>query len=95
MKTTKPRAKKSEKPIYVASIKVLGKIYTSNGSTPREAIESLKVGNTARGMSVMMVSNGKDSSSKVLTSIQTMRLFSQAKLVREIALKNVALMFNA
>lgn len=79
---------------YKAKIKVLGKYYEATGETKLDAIKNLEVGNAAKGMSVLTVSNGSESKDKVLPSTQTSRLFSPAKLVREIALKNTALRFD-
>ena len=79
---------------YKASIKVLGKSYEAQGESKSQAIENLKVGGVARGMSILVLSKGNESKSKVLPSTQTSRLFSPSKLVREIALKNVALRFD-
>jgi len=79
---------------YNASIKVLGKVYKSTGNTAKEAIENLKPIGKAAGMSVLTISRGDVKKDKILTSMQTFRLFSLSKLMREIALKNTSLMFN-
>ena len=79
---------------YKASIKVLGKAYEAFGQDKSQAIENLNVGKVARGMSVLVLSKGDVSSSKILPSQQTMRLFSSSKLVRQIALKQISLRFD-
>lgn len=86
--------KKTVKPEYSASIKILGKVYKADGATAQEAIEKLKVGNIAKGVSLLTVTKGKVSKDKVLPAPQTFRLFSPSKLMRELAIKNVALMFD-
>lgn len=78
---------------YSASIKILGKIYTATGATKREALENLKP-ELGRGVSIITVSTGDKRKEKVLAPMQTMRLFSPSKLMREIALKNTALLFD-
>lgn len=88
-----PRGKKVKK-TYKASIKVLGKIYTSEGGTGPEALSSLKVGNVAKGMSILTLSNGTLTKEKVLPSNATSRLFSPSRLTREIALKNITILFS-
>lgn len=84
-KTTKKVAVKP----YSASIKILGKIFTSKGGSVREAIENLKVEGKCAGISILTI-NGKD---KILTSVQTTRLFSPSKIMRELALKGVSSLF--
>ena len=93
MKTTKKKeVKKVAK--YVATIKVLGKNYTSVGQTPREAVENLDVGKNARGVSVLSVSNGSQVITKIIPTVQTYRLFCPSRLQREIALKGVSSLFD-
>ena len=92
MKTKTPRVAKNK--VYLASIKVLGKKYEAKGSSAKEAIGNLKVGNVAKGMSVLEITKGKVSKSKILNHPQTFRLFTLSKLMREVALKQVSLMFD-
>lgn len=87
-------AKKKVVSDYLASIKVLGKIYTSKGFNVRNAIENLNAGSVAKGMSILTLSKGEVSQSKILPSTQTSRLFSASHLVREISLKQIALRFD-
>jgi hypothetical protein len=94
-KTTKKRVVKTAvKPKFTASIKILGKVYKADGATVKEAIENLKVGKVAKGVSLLTVTKGKISKDKVLPAPQTFRLFSPSKLMRELAIKNVSLMFD-
>lgn len=90
MKTKQNKTKKSPVKPFLASIKILGKHFNSTGSTVREAIENLKPEGKCAGMSILTV-NGKD---RVIGGMQTVRLFSASKLMREIALKNISLMFQ-
>lgn len=97
-KTLTPKIKKivAKKPLklatYKSSIKVLGKIYQAEGESIKDSIQALSVSN-AKGMSILTISHGEESQSRILSNIQTMRLFSKAPLVREISLKNIALRF--
>lgn len=79
---------------YALSIKVLGKTYTSKGETVKEGLQNLKVGNVAKGMSVLRITKGGVAKDKVIPPAQTAKLFSLSPLMREIAIKNVSLMFQ-
>lgn len=78
---------------YFALIKVFGKTFTAKGSTVKEAIENLNVGKLNKGVSVLQITHNGSSSSKILPSVQTARLFSPSPLTREVAIKNVSLRF--
>lgn len=93
MKKTTKKVGVSVKP-YLATIKILGKFYKSTGSTALEAIENLKPEGKCAGTSVLSVSKGDEKRDKVLPTYQTFRLFSHSKMMRELALKNVANLFN-
>ena len=80
--------------MFSASIKVLGKVYTAKGKTVSETLANLKPDGVAKGVSVLTVSDGKNSRTKVLPTAKTCRLFSPSPLTREIALKNTSLMFS-
>ncbi len=84
----------TKKPEYSATIKVLGKIYTSKGKTLREAIEMLKPIGVTKGISLLTLSKGDVQRQKILGNIQTFRLFSPSRLTREIAIKNTSLLFD-
>ena len=107
MKTKTPRGKTVKKVVnggsvkpsknipldYSASIKILGKTYTSKGATAREAIENLKA-DRAKGMGILIVSNGKTKKERILNSRQTFQLFSASRMMREIGLKNTSIFFD-
>ena len=86
--------KTTRKASYLATIKVLGKKYEAKGATALEAIEKLKVGQVVKGVSVLEVSNGEVRKSKILSGPQTFRLFSVSPMMRDVAIKNVSLMFQ-
>lgn len=80
---------------YIAKIKVLGKVYIAMASSPLEAIKALKVGKTAKLVSVLEVSRvGGRSKSIILPHFKTSRLFSPHPMTREVALKNTSLFFD-
>lgn len=74
---------------YLASIKVMGKIYTAGGATLPDAITNLRPEGLVRGMSIITVKNGDTTQEKILPRIATARLFAPSKMIREVALKNV------
>lgn len=78
---------------YTASIKVLGQLHEAKGSSVREAIENLSVP-LGKGIGILTLSKGKALQSKILTASNTMRLFSPSQLMREMALKNTANLFD-
>ena len=80
--------------VYVASIKIFGKIYTSTGTTLEEAIAALKPEGLARGMSIITVKRGDTMQEKILPRIATGRLFAPSAMMREVALKNTVARFS-
>lgn len=80
--------------LYTASIKNLGQTYRATGATAKEAIANLKPSGNPKGMSILTVTLGKVSKDKVLNHAQTFRLFSASRLMREVSLKSVGLIFD-
>lgn len=78
---------------YSIAIKIMGKTFTAQGSTIKEALCNLKVGN-AKGISLLTVSKGTISRTKVLTPPQTFRLFTPSRIMHEVALKQISLLFD-
>ncbi len=99
-KTIKPkRVKKIASPKvidlpYTAFVKIFGKIYTAQGGTAKEAISNLDIGKVAKGAAVMTVSKGERTYSKILNGPQMMRLFSPSRIMKEVAMKNVSMIFD-
>lgn len=85
----KKKAVQQDTPVCEASVKVLGKLYKATGATPQEAISKLSPG-IVRGAVILTVS-GKD---RILTALQALRLFNARGITREVALKNVSLLFS-
>lgn len=92
---TKTARKPKVKTEYLASIDIqlLGRTYTAKGKTAREAIENLKAKNT-KGHSILTVSKGDIKRDKIISAPLTFKLFSESKLMREIALKNIVMLFD-
>ena len=88
-----PKAQNSPESIVYATIKVLGKIYESKGSSVIEAITNLKP-ELGRGMSILTIQRENEQQEKILPNLITARLFSKNPLMREIALKQVVGRFS-
>jgi hypothetical protein len=93
-KTTKATKPKPEAVTYTASIKILGKTYTSKGKSVTEVLANLNPGNMARGMGILTIECGNKSQSKVLAVPQVVRLFALSNMAREIAINKTAMLFN-
>jgi hypothetical protein len=86
--TTKP-----ERTPYTATVRVLGRTYTAKGKTAKDAILNLKPQN-CKGRAVLTLTKGKVTREKILAPIICYRLFNGSPMTREIALKNVGLLFD-
>jgi len=73
-----------------ATINILGKNYEAEGETARQALEGLEYKGFAKVKSVLTVGE----KAIVLSHTQTQRLFSQSPMMKEIAVKQVALRFE-
>ena len=80
--------------MFNASIKVLGKIYKSHGETVYEALKNLQAPRT-REKSILVVWSNKWKKERILNMFQTSRLFHPSATIREVALKNVSLLFDS
>lgn len=78
---------------YTATAKVLGRTFAGKGVTALEAIKSINTGAVA-GKVVLGVSNGTVTKERILTMVQAKRLWMSSGLMREIALKNISLLFD-
>jgi hypothetical protein len=87
------KTKAQPKPKYTATIQIMGVKYKATGKTATEAIAKLD-NKRAKGVGLLSVSLGKESRERILTGNQVMRLFSPAPLTREVALKNIQLLFD-
>lgn len=95
MKKTIKKEPTTKKPVnYEASIKVFGKVYKSKGASVKEVLENLKVEGKVGGICVLTISNSDKKRDRIMNTEQLFRLFSSSRLMREIALKNVTLLFD-
>lgn len=78
---------------YSATLKVMAQTYTAKGSTAVEAITALKPKNV-KGKGILTIKNGDSVRERVLPPVVTSRLFNTVGLNREVALKNISLMFE-
>ena len=78
---------------YKATLSVLGRKYSAEGETATEAIFNLKPTN-AKGKGILSVSFDKKMREKILQPHVTSRLFNSVGLNREVAMKNIAIMFD-
>ena len=92
MKTKTKKVVKT--PVYTAKIKLLGRFYTSKGKSVVEALTNLKPEGVARGSSVLVLTKGDEVRERILPGVQTFRLFSGGRITREVALKNVSILFD-
>lgn len=76
-----------------ATITIVGKKYTAEGETPKEVIERLSYTGNAKLKSMLTMDYGDKEKTIVLYPLQTSRLFSKNALMREIAVKGIALKF--
>lgn len=75
------------------SLQNMGKTHKAKGKTVMEALEKIKPGAVA-GKSILVISNGENKVERVLPHIIAKRAFTTVGMVREVALKNLSLMFN-
>lgn len=81
-------------PIIRSSIRIMGKIFTAEGATVKEAIENLKP-EYARGIGVLTLEKGEVKKEKIINVMQIQRLFGKgSSMYREIALKGVSTLFQ-
>lgn len=85
--------KKVVKQVYMATVKILGRTYKAKGKTIYDAISSLETPNV-KSMGILTVSKGKNSRERVLSHIQSRKLFNTRGLTREVMLNNISLMFD-
>lgn len=90
--TTKPKAPKASSEVE-ASIKILGKTFTAKGATVSEALFNIQPIGVAKGMAILTVTKEGVKRERVLSPIQTFRMFNGGRIMREIAVKNISILF--
>lgn len=78
---------------YKATIKIMGRSYTSTGESVIACLNSLKPG-FCKTKSVLIIEKGDQKIEKILGVIPTSRLFSSAPSIREVQTKQTATLFN-
>lgn len=78
---------------YEATAKVLGKPYTAKGSSISDCISKLSIRN-AKGITLLVVKGLVGQRERILPPALTNRLFNSTGLTREVATKQVSLMFD-
>lgn len=79
--------------IYTATIISLGKKVSTTGSTIKEAIENLKPINT-KSVAILVIEKNGYKQERILQPNQVYRLFNGGKLMKELALKNISMLFT-
>ena len=79
---------------YQAQIKVLGRVYSAKGKSVTDALSNLSVSGKVAGFGVVTISKGKQSKDKIINRATLSRWFNLSPMMREIAIKNIALMFD-
>ena len=96
-KTTKAvktaKAVKKDENEYKVTVRVLGKTYEATGATVSEALLNLNPQN-CKGVGVMVVSHGDVKKERILAPATLFRLFNTAGMSKQIAIKNVSILFQ-
>lgn len=92
---TKTKQKKEVLPVseYKATVKILGKIYSSTGATLLDVIRNLKPTN-CKGRGILVIEHNGSKKERILTNVLAYRLFNSHGLTKDVAIKNVSLMFQ-
>lgn len=95
MKKTKVSKKKlSDVKVYNVSLKILGKVYGSEGQSVTEALNKLEAPKNIKGVGILTVSNGDLTKERILSPVNTFRLFNGSGLMKEIAIKQISNIFG-
>ena len=78
---------------YKATYLMMGKKHTAEGDSAAEAISNLKL-KALRAKGILAVEHGEERRERVIMPQIASRLFNTVGLSREVALKNMALMFD-
>lgn len=78
---------------YTATYLMMGRKYTGEGATAAEAIANIKL-KALRVKGILTVQKGEEKKERVIIPHVASRLFNMVGLNREVALKNMAFMFD-
>lgn len=76
--------------LYTATLKLLGKLHTATGVTPREALENIEV-QKGKGMGILTMSKGDKKREVIVPARRVYQMFSASKLMREVAIKQLSM----
>ena len=79
--------------IYALKLKVLNTVYESVGDTVIEALNALKLKGMVRTVGILTVTKGKESREKILAPRILARLYTESRLMKEVAIKNISNLF--
>jgi hypothetical protein len=79
---------------YTIRVKNLGKVYTSEGNTLREAFLNLDVKIDGRGISLLVVSDGTMTRERIVQGRYLFNLLHASRMMKEIALKQLLMLFG-
>ena len=82
------KANKTRDLPYNVSMKVMGRVYNSQGKTCQEAIEKLQI-KSVKGIGILTIEHGTQRMEKILSHIIVNRLFNLSATMRQIALKQL------
>ena len=88
------KTKKVKPTAYTAIAKVMGKTYTAEGESVSEAISNLTGLKNARGRLILTIKHGDQARERVLQPNMAFKLSSASKTTRDIALKNLSLLYG-
>jgi len=75
---------------YELTVKSVGRVFKSEGSTLEEALGKIKIGNGAKSMCVLTVKKGNQIKERIINGIYAHRLFSEVgPTMKGIAMKKV------
>lgn len=80
--------------LVTVAIRILGRVYTSEGAGVLEALESLRVEGKPRTQAILTVTRGQRSLDRILQPHIVARLFSLSPIARQRTLKDLYLMCN-
>ena len=78
---------------YTATYVTMGKKNTATGESAHEAIDNLKL-KSVKMKGVLTIEHGDEKRERIITPYMALRLFNSVGLNREVALKNISLMFQ-
>lgn len=87
------KAKKKKK-VYKVSFKILGKTYEQTGDNVTEALNKFEIRNVKGVRGIMIVEHNGVRKERILMPLQATRFFSSHGLGKEIAVKNLSILFQ-